>query len=53
MNCNDEIEREFLGILILVKDAYPQIQLKSKHFTNKDIGKLFDYCMESYKEVYV
>lgn len=45
----EELERELLTILVLSKDAYPLIQLKSKHFSNKDLARLFDYCMESLK----
>lgn len=44
-----EIEKEFLGIIISSAESYPLIQLKAKHFSNKDYGRLFDYCMESYK----
>lgn len=50
LNHRDEVEREIIALLILRKDSFNLIQVKSKFFGNKDLGRLFSYCMESYSE---
>lgn len=46
----EEIEREFLALVINKNEVIDLLQIKPKYLQNEELGKMLDYCIESYKK---
>ena len=47
-NCREEIENEFLALLLNKNELFDITQIKPQYFSNKDNAKIFECCKECY-----